>query len=385
MKLAFVIPWYGKDLPGGAENLCREWAERLQAEVLTTTIKEFQSNWNEPYYRPGHYKENGVLVRRFPLRKGDHITFNYINEKLLNGFTITAEEEHKFLNESANSNELNEFIASHRSEYLFLFIPYLYGTTYWGARAAKDRAVLIPCLHDEPYAKFASFRETFASFRGLIFNSYPEQTLANNLYSITKIPQTVLGLGLNPEIRSNPEAFRQKFNQGEPFLLYIGRKDRTKNTDVLVDYFKQYKKSNPNTPLRLILAGRGNMDNSHPDIRDLGFLDTQDKYNAYAAANLLCNPSINESFSIVLMESWLCGTPALVNSKCPVTRDYVERSKGGLHFSDYYEFEASLNYLQQNRPLRIALATSGATFVRQNFSWPVLLERFQTFVRELNL
>src|SRR2546422_10051048 len=123
-KLSFVIPWYGPEIPGGAENLCREWAEHLaqagfEVEVLTTTIKEFQSNWNESYHKPGEHRENGVLVRRFPLRRGDHSAFNYINDKLLRGVPISPDEESKFLSEGPNSDRLIDFIAEHRSEYLF--------------------------------------------------------------------------------------------------------------------------------------------------------------------------------------------------------------------------------------------------------------------------
>ena len=54
-----------------------------------------------------------------------------------------------------------------------------------------------------------------------------------------------------------------------------------------------------------------------------------------AAASLLCQPSHNESFSLVIMESWLCGRPVLVSSQCAVTKDFAKRSNGGLYFKDY--------------------------------------------------
>ena len=44
-----------------------------------------------------------------------------------------------------------------------------------------------------------------------------------------------------------------------------------------------------------------------------------------AAASLLCQPSHNESFSLVIMESWLCGRPVLVSSQCAVTKDFAKR------------------------------------------------------------
>ena len=55
---------------------------------------------------------------------------------------------------------------------------------------------------------------------------------------------------------------------------------------------------------------------------DLGFVDIQDKYDITAAATLLCQPSKNESFSIVIMESSLCGRPVLVHEACEVTKHF---------------------------------------------------------------
>lgn len=83
----------------------------------------------------------------------------------------------------------------------------------------------------------------------------------------------------------------------------------------------------------------------HEHIQDLGFVHLQDKYDAYAAAEFLLQPSLMESFSIVIMEAWLAGTPVMVHAGCSVTKDHVERSGGGLHFKDYPSFAEGLELL----------------------------------------
>ncbi len=385
-KLAFVIPWYGRDIPGGAETLCREWAERLagagyEVEILTTTIRQFQSNWNEAHHRAGEYREGGVLVRRFDLRHGDHQQFNEANSKLLAGAKISPEEELAFLTEGPNSDALIDFIRERRNQYCFFFIPYLFGTTYWGARAAAEHAYLIPCLHDEAYARLPRIRQLFSEVSGIIFNSDSEQKLAERLFSLSgKAKTVVLGMGLDPDIKCEPNTFRCKFGQNRPFILCAGRKDATKNTDLLVDYFRIYKRFNPDSDLQLLLIGSGQLTRTCDDVRDLGFLSAQDKWNAYGAARLLCNPSVNESFSIVVMESWVCGTPVLVHASCDVTRSHVDLSGGGIYFSDYYEWEAGVNYLLQRPNLAERMAAAGAAFVRANCSWEVLLARFSRWL-----
>ena len=57
-KIAFVIPWYGEGITGGAEMELREVAGHLQkagveVEVLTTCVKDFTADWNQNYYAAG--------------------------------------------------------------------------------------------------------------------------------------------------------------------------------------------------------------------------------------------------------------------------------------------------------------------------------------------
>ena len=50
-KIGFVIPWYGENIPGGAEMELREVATHLkeagmEVEILTTCVKDFNADWN---------------------------------------------------------------------------------------------------------------------------------------------------------------------------------------------------------------------------------------------------------------------------------------------------------------------------------------------------
>ena len=102
-----------------------------------------------------------------------------------------------------------------------------------------------------------------------------------------------------------------------------------------------------------------------------------------AAAALLCQPSHNESFSLVIMESWLCGRPVLVSSQCAVTKDFAKRSNGGLYFKDYFEFEGCVQYILQNPEAAAELGANGGAFVRENFEWDVIVEKYRTFFQKL--
>lgn len=385
--IAFVIPWYGMNIPGGSEAACRDIVERLSArgiqiEVLTTCVKQFNSDWNENYYKPGVEVLNGVSVRRFKVRKRNTEKFDIVNAKLIKGVNISSEEEHIFLKEMVNSTDLEHYLKEHKDNYEgFVFIPYMFGTTYFGVQQVMDKAVLIPAFHDESYAYFQSFKDIYKKLKGMIFLSSAESVWANENYSLQEVRQTVLGLGINP-FSSVPERFREKYSVKKPFILYAGRKDQGKNVHVLLDYLAHYLHKNGKV-IDLVLIGGGAIDipsTIKDHVKDLGFITEQDKYDAFGASQILCNPSPNESFSIVIMESWYSKRPVLVYEKCSVTKNFCIESNGGLYFSNYAEFEACIN-LMFNRPsFSNSLGMNGYNYVKSKFDWDYVIDEYYKFL-----
>ncbi|MBC7086793.1 MAG: glycosyltransferase family 4 protein, partial [Methanomethylovorans sp.] len=247
MKIAFVIPWYG-DIPGGAENECRRTAENLKkcgvdVEIITTCAKQFLSDWNTDYYKEGIYTENGITVRRFSVRKRDTRKFDEINFKLMHNHKISPVEEQIFMENMINSDDLYSYIQNHGKEYdYFFFIPYMFGTTYYGSQIHPEKSILIPCLHDESYAYMDIFKDMFKNVKAIIYNSDPEKEFANKMYNI-KGHQIVIGVGMDTDISYNPQRFRNKYNLHNNFLLYAGRRDSGKNVSTLIEYFIKYKEA----------------------------------------------------------------------------------------------------------------------------------------------
>ena len=388
-KIGFVIPWFAEKIPGGAEMELRGLTEHLhkaniEVEILTTCVKEFSADWNVDYYKVGTEKINGILVRRFKVRKRNAEAFHKINAKLMNGEKISLEDEDIFLREMVNSVDLYEYMFKYKEDYsLFVFIPYMFGTTYYGCQVCPEKSVLIPCLHDESYAYMQRFREVYSKIGGMIFHAKPEENLAKHILNINNVKISTLGEGVNTNLSYNANRFIDKYKITEPFILYAGRKDKGKNVDTLIKYFIEYRARYSNG-LKLVLIGGGNIElPSHikNDIFDLGFLPLQDKYDAYAAATVLCQPSKNESFSLVIMESWLCGRPVLVNGECEVTKHFASISNGGLYFNSYFEFQECINYIVNNYEIAKTMGENGCEFVESNFSWDVIVERYMEFFK----
>lgn len=389
-KIGFIVPWFSDNIKGGAEMELKELVHHLQnagvkLEVLTTCVKDFLSDWNKNYYKEATTVENGIVTKRFKIKERNVVRFDEINARLIANQKVSEDEEKAYMENMIHSPNLYKYMDDNKDEYsLFVFIPYMFGTTYEGLKVCPQKSILIPCLHNESYAYMKIYAERYSKIRGMIFHSKPESELANKIFDLSKINYSVLGGGVYTDISFNRDRFIEKYKINSPFMLYVGRKDATKNVDVLIKYFTAYKRRNKNN-VKLVMIGPACLpipDEMKNDIVDLGFVDLQDKYDAMSAATVLCQPSVNESFSLVIMESWLCERPVMVHNDCAVTKNFAIESNGGLYFENYYEFEKELNYFVQNPIYAEKIAQQGKTYVINNFAWDTIVSKYVEFFKQ---
>jgi glycosyltransferase involved in cell wall biosynthesis len=151
---------------------------------------------------------------------------------------------------------------------------------------------------------------------------------------------------------------------------------------LLLDYFLEYKRRVPNE-LQLVLAGAGPVNiPAHPDIHALGYIPEDLKRGAYAAATVVCQPSMLESFSLVIMEAWLAGAPVLVHGDCAVTCDHVRRCNGGLYFSTLDEFIETLEWFRIHPAKRGRLGQQGRAYVQREYQWTAVIDRVAQALRQ---
>jgi glycosyltransferase involved in cell wall biosynthesis len=397
--IAFIAPWYG-EIPGGMETLTRQTAERLTArgwpiEIITTCIADFFADWGRNHHQPGLGSCNGVPVRRFAVQSRDKAAFDEVNWRLMNNLPITAVQEQIYIEQLFRVPDLFAYLKERQRDYLFFFIPYMFPTTYYGAQIAPERSAIIPCLHDESYARLNLFKPVMPQARALLFNSYAEAELTERLFPADgrqcdgdrRQWREMVGVGVDTDIQGDAARFYQRHHlPPKPTLLYVGRRDTGKNVPLLVEYWRRYRQETGRDG-RLILIGPGEVaipPEAADSIVDLGFVSAQDKYDAYAAATATCQPSLHESFSLVIMESWLLGTPALVHGRCAVTVDHCRRSNGGLYFVNYDEFAGALDYLFDQPEMARRMGINGRAYVRNNFAWDIVLDKYETLIQRLS-
>ncbi len=378
--IVLVSPRYGLEIIGGMERHLRGWAEELTArgypvEVLTTCTADM-GDWSN-HFAPGVEAINGVTVRRFATDRVEAKYFHQVQGKANRGEYVSHDDELDFMHNNLRSSAMEAYLRQHSDDYAcVIFGPYLFGTTYWGMQAVPGKALLLPGLHDERAAYFPIFREMFEGFDGLLFSTRAESELAYHTLGVQNPHYTLVGYGFAPETNTgNAQRFRARYAIQQLYLLYSGRLESGKNVPLLLEYFTRYKEQYPG-PLALLLTGSGDVPiPDRPDIIPLGVLPEEALPDVFAAALALCQPSLNEGFSIVIMESWLQGRPVMVHQQCAVTRDHVAWSGGGYAFNDYAEFSTALHRLLHDPHHADSLGQRGMAYVLERYTWDAVIDR----------
>ena len=372
MRLLWVVPRFGSATVGGAERLVRGLATRALPEGWSSEIATTCAVDNETWanvLEPGAFVEDGLVVRRFRVGSRDDARYWQLHRSIVSGEADYADEL-EWLANSVWSPDLQRFLEEEGQSYdLILFSPYLFGTTVWGTQVRPERSVLIPCLHDEPYAYLATVGSMFRSVRGCLFNSDGEERLARRVHTV----RTAGVVGMGFDAPADPPSVRFGEPRGlDDFLLYAGRIEEGKRVDVAVDYAVRYASERRNAP-RLALIGQGSYrppESATGVVVKVGFVDEEVRRAAYAEALAVVNPSQLESLSLVLMEGWLEGTPCLAAAESEVMREHCERSGGGFPFDSYESFRDALDRLREDDDLRRRMGAAGRQYVLETYGWP---------------
>ncbi len=381
-RIAFVSPRFSEGpTVGGAETLLRKLAERLvakgwQVDYLTTCARNHFTWENE--IEPGDTRIAGITVRHFPVDGGRDLgAFITIQNRISRSTEITRDEELIWHQNNVNSQALYAYLKAEGHRYDKIIMgPYLFALVYFASQIHPERTLLLPCLHNECFATLKTIREMFLNVSGWLFNAEPERDLAMKLYGLDPGRAEVVGMGID-DFTPHPERFRARHNLTAPYVLYSGRREPMKGTPLLLDYLDIFRERT-GKDIKLVLTGSGPYDPPTrlvPHILDLGFVTEEEKHDAMAGAVAFCHPSTNESFSIVILESWLAGTPVLVHAAGDVMPFHCRKSNGGLWFRNYPEFEEQLSLLLEYPELRQAMGSSGQRYVQDEYAWKAVEAR----------
>ena len=125
----------------------------------------------------------------------------------------------------------------------------------------------------------------------------------------------------------------------------------------------------PGHAVKLVLAGGGDYrPPADPQIRAVGYVDEPCRNGLLTGALANISFSRMESLSLVLLESWLLGTPSIGDAAAPVLHWQVSRSGGGISVRDVGELTQAIQTMR-NSDCRLSMAEAGRKFVTTEYTW----------------
>jgi glycosyltransferase involved in cell wall biosynthesis len=187
--------------------------------------------------------------------------------------------------------------------------------------------------------------------------------------------------GMNLEYFNNlPKkgSFKEKYNITSPFILYLGRIDKLKGINILIQSFSQLPEKF--SDYKLVIAGKVTEYKNELDViikknnlQDrvifTGFVKEEDKISVYHDAELFVNPvKYMGGVSITVFESILSNTPVIVT---PESGELIEKIDAGtiVKYGDISQLTIEMINSLNNKDLTYKQLRNGQSYIRNNLDW----------------
>ena len=183
----------------------------------------------------------------------------------------------------------------------------------------------------------------------------------------------------------NPAEVKALYGIGpvDPTTLFVGRMSYQKGPDLLVEAIPFVLSYYSNA--KFIFVGDGDMRHSVESrawdlgiahaTRFLGYRSGQELINLYKASDVVCVPSRNEPFGIVILEAWSAGKPVVVSCNGGPS-EFVWHEVDGLKIHDYSESIAwGIGNMFKDFEHARWMGRNGRTAVETSFSWDTIADQ----------
>jgi len=418
MKVAFVAPRYGADIPSGPEHACRLLAEHLsqrhEVDVITTCGRDPQTWTNE--YTEGSDRIRGVLVRRFAINQAhDRAAFEALSARLVSGTQGRADELEWVRQLGPTSPALLDYLKrQYRSYDALVFFSLYHPTTVLGLQVAPERSIVFPYLQLDPRLRFGLWPAVLATAHGVGYVSPAEWRLAHQFLRVTPANEETVGIGMETPVQhayprhqqdpademteaseddsaaleaqpsgdylmSRGVLFRRRHRLYGRVVLHGGRIEPDNGCEEMLEYFDGYAAADGDVALVLMGVKLMKVPDA-PYLRLAGVLPDRERMTAYEAADVTLAPEPDDLLATTALESFAVGTPALVNARNAAAVDHCRRANAGLYYETRDEFTGALRLLMGDQRLRERLGENGRRYIRQHYRWDAVLGRFERLV-----
>jgi glycosyltransferase involved in cell wall biosynthesis len=208
----------------------------------------------------------------------------------------------------------------------------------------------------------------------------------------------VIGCGIASDWgqRADGAGLRRRLGLGDqPVVGFVGRQDEGKGVPRLIQAMRTVWAQRPSAVL--LLAGMASH-RDEPTKRALAALTPEERGrvaevsdfgsdeapSVFAACDVLAQPSVEESFGIVLTEAWMVGRP-VIGASIPATRDLVSDGADGLIVppADPEALAAAIIRLIDSPADRARMGEHGRAKVLERYTVSSMVDRWESLLRSV--
>jgi len=250
-----------------------------------------------------------------------------------------------------------------------------FSTTVIATKAIKESGlpvVLLPHFHmEDRYYHWRAYCDAFIAADAVL--TFPNAAKTYVMDPLGAKAYCIPGGGVDLEEFTNLEArakhFRSEYNGDRPFILVLGRKAGSKNYRTVIDAIELLNANGPVVDLVMIGPDEDGVPVEHDFVTYLGSQPREMVLGALASCLCLVNMSESESFGIVIVESWMCGRPVIVNGDCAAFSELVEHERDGFLCRSPKEVAFFIDRLRRDSSLQHAMGETGKQKAVTNYTW----------------
>ena len=257
------------------------------------------------------------------------------------------------------------------------------GLTYASLQVARQRNipfVLTPVHHPRWVGwRYQVYLQLYREADAVIALT---QTEKQTLMSLGVKPEQIHVTGIGPVLapQADGQAFRDRHQLQGAVVLFLGQHYAYKGYHQLLQATTQVWEKYPETQFVFIGPAVKQSDQvfqSHQDprIHRLGTVSLQEKTDALAACDMLCVPSMQESFGGVFTEAWSFGKP-VIGGNIPAVAEVVSDGKDGFLVAQEPKTIATAIIDLLNHPQKASeMGKAGYEKVHQSYTWSKLAQK----------
>lgn len=403
MRISFVAANYPPSI-GGAQLLIQRVAEGLtrchghDVSVVTTDAMLSPGGSEPGLICVSDEVMGGVKVRRRPVARRAHTSVRAVRRlQIRTGARQLLPYTELLSNGPIGFGFVRGVRAAARTSDVVVGVSSSFLTLPLAAVATGSTgavAVHLPLLHLDAASPRPSVMHALRrADRVVALTDFERGWLIGQAVERSRIEVIPPGCDLYDQVPDPASARRVLGLPDRPTIAYVGRLAPHKGIDTLLAAMERVWAERPDVTLLLagnragwtdldrLLAASAELAGDRLVVRS-GF-DDAEKHLLYAAGDVIAFPSREESFGIVILEAW-CARRPVVCGDIGAVRSLVRDGTDALlvPVGDVARWAVTLTGLLDDPERRRSLAEAGSGRVPLEFSWPVVLQRWNDLIVE---